>query len=1153
MKKSCGLKLLTIFLAIGSLMALSGCDTIARYSEHFDFGGTISEEESTEHEAGSHPSGEWYGLNSSNYWNLGTTYEGPNFENGGYTKDGVTYFKFYLTDDITISKNFWYAGGNNANYTLCLNGHTLSTTYTDNPAIWVTGGTLNICDCCANGETGGHIKGNDITSTGQGGAIHVEGGTVTLQSGIISESTALYEGGGVYVDSGGTFIMQDGYIMNNTVIGAQGSDDSGGGIYVAGGGTFTMNGGTIKDNSAYNGGGICVAINGTININGGVITDNTATNEGGGILGLADEENHSNSATINMKGNPYISGNSVGYYESNVTINDYVYINLTGEITSGASIGVNTTSEDPGQITTKETSTAYYESAYNHFFADNLEYVILKDDTNKCLTFDNDQAGTVIDGTFKLSFEFYYNGVNQQVPSWGEIKAEGSWDDWAGLEALTEENTGDVYSYYLSLTDITVGRYSCQLVLEYPGQENFEHKITADGDLVFRIPSSSIDTREYTVIVDVYDSFDDILQNSSETENNVQIRIDFTYNGESYKVSDWLLIYLVSDDWTYDDYEWYLPDHAIVLQEGYDEETGSYYYYYNFTEIGVYSYHVQAYAHYNGDHTWNSETEYIGDFYLDVVTTDSGSTITLTLDLEVDLEYEMPDITVDVCYQITFDVIIEGYDLKCPDYGYFVLVGDFSFDTSTREELLEFPLHESDTREQWSNYQIWSTDVIEAVAAGSYYCDIEFRYYDDDYNTDIGTMSIFKQGYTANYYLYNSNDTTVSAYLYNFDYNDTFVDIETTYPDYEHSSISFDDVDDDNHQVGVGGTHTTSVTTTPTDATVTYESSDTSVAYVDSDGNIYGVGLGTAYITATARATGYYKSTATYEISVVAVSSFTYQISILDFYGTTLGEAPEGTILYVDGDYNGTWNTGGWYDWGEEKELTWNEGGWYDLTLDFIPEEGRSFEILAVNEGYGDSKDDRWNHIVGTYYIEGHDMSQIGDVYESIEVSTALGYWTDIWNSNNDDFYVALLDNSGERKEVLGEGYWVGFHAANGVWSGNNWCQANQLMTSANQLAMYSEIGSISAAGTSPWFYVGINNSYMNIEQSNFPAVGEGIIPIYVNYGWMSNDWLNNTDPNQKGDQGQDETSWNATAYGWMYMDANENIADFITNLSWIG
>jgi hypothetical protein len=108
------------------------------------------------------------------------------------------------------------------------------------------------------------------SSAGDRGGVYVgSGATFTMTGGRIEGNKAIY-GAGIYVS--GTFIMNGGVIQGNTSEGTPpsgtGTDPMGGGIFVYLG-TFNMNNGEIRNNTAvYNGGGVAIQ-SGTFTKTGG--------------------------------------------------------------------------------------------------------------------------------------------------------------------------------------------------------------------------------------------------------------------------------------------------------------------------------------------------------------------------------------------------------------------------------------------------------------------------------------------------------------------------------------------------------------------------------------------------------------------------------------------------------------------------------------------------------------------------------------------------------------------------------------------------------------------------------------------------------------------------------------------------------------------
>jgi hypothetical protein len=112
---------------------------------------------------------------------------------------------------------------------------------------------------------GGDLRlGNDVTVTGGGRGVWVQGGRFTLDGGSIAGNQVDGAGAGVYVESG-TFIMKDGVIEDNqTGGGSSVSGRAGGGVFVDGskGGVFRKTGGVISGNQvppSYKGSQVFVA------------------------------------------------------------------------------------------------------------------------------------------------------------------------------------------------------------------------------------------------------------------------------------------------------------------------------------------------------------------------------------------------------------------------------------------------------------------------------------------------------------------------------------------------------------------------------------------------------------------------------------------------------------------------------------------------------------------------------------------------------------------------------------------------------------------------------------------------------------------------------------------------------------------------------
>ena len=114
------------------------------------------------------------------------------------------------------------------------------------------------------------------SSFDKGGAVYLNGGSLTLISGTITGNSS-GRGGAVYAENKAVFTMEGGTISGNN------STNSGGAVYLniggndtASGSTFTMKSGMISNNTASYGGAVYANLS-TVTMEGGAISDNTAS------------------------------------------------------------------------------------------------------------------------------------------------------------------------------------------------------------------------------------------------------------------------------------------------------------------------------------------------------------------------------------------------------------------------------------------------------------------------------------------------------------------------------------------------------------------------------------------------------------------------------------------------------------------------------------------------------------------------------------------------------------------------------------------------------------------------------------------------------------------------------------------------------------
>lgn len=120
-----------------------------------------------------------------------------------------------------------------------------------------------------------------------GGALHIVGGTVSIEGGSIINNTSLVDGGAIFNDSG-KLTISSGDISDNISLGG-----NGGGIYLRSDdeylyAIFEGNGGTISSNKAALGGGVYSSAYVQFTLNGGTFAGNTATSQGADVYAGAN-------------------------------------------------------------------------------------------------------------------------------------------------------------------------------------------------------------------------------------------------------------------------------------------------------------------------------------------------------------------------------------------------------------------------------------------------------------------------------------------------------------------------------------------------------------------------------------------------------------------------------------------------------------------------------------------------------------------------------------------------------------------------------------------------------------------------------------------------------------------------------------------------
>lgn len=244
---------------------------------------------------------------------------------------------------------------------------------------------ISVDDDCNLVLNSGAILQNNIGNY-YGGTLNISGGDVTINKGSVIQNNineaGMYSAGAIYVDSG-TCIMNGGLIQNNISSGEAGA------ICVCT--DFTMNGGVIKNNRGSAGG---IYANSDILITGGTITSNTATDTGGGIF--------LNGHSLNIKGNPVVSGNMVDAKENNVGIclSDDNSIVVTGTLDESARIGLSPHTGGTSTYVTVETGATVIK--------DDDSYTLLEKDVSKFFLDSNMGSLKFEESVGKVDLNCYY-------------------------------------------------------------------------------------------------------------------------------------------------------------------------------------------------------------------------------------------------------------------------------------------------------------------------------------------------------------------------------------------------------------------------------------------------------------------------------------------------------------------------------------------------------------------------------------------------------------------------------------------------------------------------------------------------------------------------------------------------------------------------
>lgn len=155
---------------------------------------------------------------------------------------------------------------------------------------------------------------NNTATSGNGGAIYANNGSVSISGGTLSNNKAESgNGGAVYTNAASVAVSDTAEVNNNT-------SKEGGAIYSTSG-SFTISGGTVKNNIATSGnGGAIYAGSGNVTMSGGSLQNNNSNTGSGGAI-YAGSGNITISGGALSENTANISGGAVYAEEGSITVN----------------------------------------------------------------------------------------------------------------------------------------------------------------------------------------------------------------------------------------------------------------------------------------------------------------------------------------------------------------------------------------------------------------------------------------------------------------------------------------------------------------------------------------------------------------------------------------------------------------------------------------------------------------------------------------------------------------------------------------------------------------------------------------------------------------------------------------------------------------
>jgi len=327
---------------------------------------------------------------------------------------------------------------------------------------------------------GGSITGNDVVGEyGFGGGINTYG-RVIMNSGSISNNTAVSMGGGVYVAHPASFEMYGGEISHNhartggavSVDGESVTYDSEGVVTAVEYGIFNMSGGHISDNTGESVPGIFNY--GIIHISGGEISNHSgfAVSSGGGNIILTGGTFSNNTYAVYLfdgstgtdndngelvywysNGKLSISGDAMIPASEAVSVNDNSTIRVTGPLSANAGVYNIKTNKESGVVVDATSAGISGEDLLSHFTLSKYGYSLAADGYTLVLSSSGSEQPALFIGIDSIT------NVTQGTP----LELSGTTNLPAGtvldviLGEVTESSDGVEYTGTVIVRDVGYG------------------------------------------------------------------------------------------------------------------------------------------------------------------------------------------------------------------------------------------------------------------------------------------------------------------------------------------------------------------------------------------------------------------------------------------------------------------------------------------------------------------------------------------------------------------------------------------------------------------------------------------------------------------------------------------------------------------------